>query len=248
MERTFQESTQNPSWCHWQIHAKYYRWPTRPQTGTVYEGRTWRSIKKINLENLQASMKYPLKYRRQQNLTTCFFNHARVCISKTQLRNGQKTASSTTLRKVTSESLKTSAALLLLLYWFIIPGFSIIFDLYSENPKENSQLLSEKSFHNIPDFYNHRSSTGEKSRSNTTCRFLEGIRFHTQRKSGANPTCIWSWERNCYLYNIPIENTRAMVCSRDRDTNFDIVTRVLQEDTLALYLFIHCADYVIWTR
>ena len=42
-------------------------------------------------------------------------------------------------------------------------------------------------------------------------------------------------------------NTKVKVCSPDRDTDFfDIVAGVLQGDTLALYLFIICLDYVLW--
>ena len=43
-------------------------------------------------------------------------------------------------------------------------------------------------------------------------------------------------------------NTKVKVCSLDGDTDyFDIVVGVLQGDTLALYLFIICLDYVFWT-
>ena len=41
-------------------------------------------------------------------------------------------------------------------------------------------------------------------------------------------------------------NTKVKVCSLDGDTDyFDIVAGVLQEDTLAPYLFIICLDYVL---
>ena len=41
------------------------------------------------------------------------------------------------------------------------------------------------------------------------------------------------------------KNTKAMVCSPDGDTDiFNIITRVLEADTLAPYLFILCLDYV----
>ena len=36
-----------------------------------------------------------------------------------------------------------------------------------------------------------------------------------------------------------------MVCSPDSDPNFNIVTGILQEDTLASYLFIICLNCVI---
>ena len=43
-------------------------------------------------------------------------------------------------------------------------------------------------------------------------------------------------------------NTKAKVCSPDGDTDyFDIIVGVLQEDTLASYLFIICLDYVLRT-
>ena len=44
------------------------------------------------------------------------------------------------------------------------------------------------------------------------------------------------------------KNTKVKVCSPDRDTDFfEVVTGVLQGDTLAPYLFIICLDYVFWT-
>ena len=43
-------------------------------------------------------------------------------------------------------------------------------------------------------------------------------------------------------------NTKVKVCSPDGDTDyFDIVASELQGDTLALYLFIICLDYVLRT-
>ena len=45
------------------------------------------------------------------------------------------------------------------------------------------------------------------------------------------------------------KNTKVKVRSPDEDTNFfDIVVGVLQEDALAIYLFIICQDYVLERR
>ena len=38
-----------------------------------------------------------------------------------------------------------------------------------------------------------------------------------------------------------------MVCSPDGDTDFDIITDVLQGDTVASYLFIICLDHILQT-
>ena len=44
------------------------------------------------------------------------------------------------------------------------------------------------------------------------------------------------------------KNTKAMILSPDRDTNFfDIVAWILQNDTLAPYLFMICQDNVLRT-
>ena len=55
-------------------------------------------------------------------------------------------------------------------------------------------------------------------------------------------------EQILVVYGLPNEtvttkNTKVKVCSPDGETDFfDIVAVVLQEDTLALYLFIICLD------
>ena len=42
----------------------------------------------------------------------------------------------------------------------------------------------------------------KRSQGNTFIhKSLLGILIHTQRKKGANTTCIWSRQRNCYSYN-----------------------------------------------
>ena len=41
------------------------------------------------------------------------------------------------------------------------------------------------------------------------------------------------------------KNIKIIVCSPDGDTNFDIVTSVLQGDIVALYLFIFCLQISI---
>ena len=41
------------------------------------------------------------------------------------------------------------------------------------------------------------------------------------------------------------KNMKAMVCSPDSDADFDIIAGVLQRNTLALYIFTICLDYVL---
>ena len=49
------------------------------------------------------------------------------------------------------------------------------------------------------------------------------------------------------VITILYRNKKVKVCSSDGDTEyFDIVAGVLQEDTLAPYLFIICLNYVLW--
>ena len=43
------------------------------------------------------------------------------------------------------------------------------------------------------------------------------------------------------------KNSKAMVCATNGNTNFDIVTGVLEGDTLASYLFIICLDCILKT-
>ena len=82
----------------------------------------------------------------------------------------------------------------------------------------------------------------KKPQSYTTiCRFLQGIWLHTRGEGGAKLETVVTI---MMLY----KNMKVKVCSTNRDTDFfDIVTEVLQGDTLALYLFIICFDYVLRT-
>ena len=83
---------------------------------------------------------------------------------------------------------------------------------------------------------------------NTICRLYQGLRFHTQRKDGANPTSIRPTKRNSSSDNDSLQKHQSESTSPDGDTEyFDIVAGVLQGDTLAPYLFIICLDYVLRT-
>ena len=92
-------------------------------------------------------------------------------------------------------------------------------------------------------------STGKKSWGNSIVhKFLRGIWSHTQRKTGANTTCIESSQRNCYCYNDALQKTKAMVYSPDGDTKFfNIVAVVLHRDSFTPYLFILCQDHIFCT-
>ena len=65
---------------------------------------------KLKIEKLLASMKYPPKFGRQENLTTYFFDYATLSMKKSQLRNREKVAFFPSLRKAISESLRTTEA------------------------------------------------------------------------------------------------------------------------------------------
>ena len=41
------------------------------------------------------------------------------------------------------------------------------------------------------------------------------------------------------------KNTKAIVCSPDGDTDFNIVTGILEGHTLAPYMFMICLDYIL---
>ena len=111
------------------------------------------------------------------------------------------------------------------------------------------EWLSKKLLYNLTDSdnqLNHQRNTNKESQGNTTVpRFFQSISFHRQRKDGANTICIWSSLRNYYHYNDALQKHETMVCSPDRITDFlDIVTGVLQGDTLAPYLFILSLEYM----
>ena len=115
--------------------------------------------------------------------------------------------------------------------------FSIVSNLkLSKFLGEKSEWLSQKFFHKRTDSDNpliYQRSKGKKSHGNTTVwRFLQGIQFHTQRKDGANITCISIPQRNCYQDDGALQ--KAMLCPPDGNTNFfNTVTGTLQGDNLA---------------
>ena len=91
---------------------------------------------------------------------------------------------------------------------------------------------------------------GKKPTSDITiCRLYQGLRFHTQREDGTNPTSIRPTKKKTVAaITILYRNTKVKVRSPDGDTEyFDIFAGALQGDTLAPYLFIICLDYVLRT-
>ena len=67
------------------------------------------------------------------------------------------------------------------------------------------------------------------------------IRLHTQTKDEANTPCECFPKKTVAAIIMLYKGTKVMVGSAERDTNFfDIVTRVLQGDTLAQRFFILC--------
>ena len=50
--------------------------------------------------------------------------------------------------------------------------------------------------------YNPSRRTGKKpTGDNTICRLYQGLRFHSQREDGTNPTSIWHTKRDCRSNN-----------------------------------------------
>ena len=75
-------------------------------------------------------------------------------------------------------------------------------------------------------------------------RLHQVLWIHTQRKDGANTTCLQPTQRNRRSYND--RNTKVKVRTPDGDTDyFDIVAGGQKGNTLAPYLFIICLDYVL---
>ena len=72
--------------------------------------------------------------------------------------------------------------------------------------------------------------------------------LHTPRKDGANTSRRRPPKETVAAIMMLFKHTKVKVRSPDGDTDyFDIVTGVLQRDTLAPYLFIICLDYVLKT-
>ena len=82
-----------------------------------------------------------------------------------------------------------------------------------ENSMKKLERLSKKSIHNLTDPdnpLNHRRITTKESRGNTNIRrFLQGIRYHTERKNEANITGIWSLQRICQRYNDALQKPKS---------------------------------------
>ena len=65
------------------------------------------------------------------------------------------------------------------------------------------------------------------------------------REDGANTNSICLHEETVTTIMVLYKNTKAMVHSPDGNTDFFIVTGVLQGDTIVAYLFIICLNYIL---
>ena len=82
----------------------------------------------------------------------------------------------------------------------------------------------------------------------TICRHYQGLRFHTQREVGTNPSSIRPTKRKRSSNNDSLQKHQSeSTFTRWRHEYFDIVAGVLQGDTLSPYLFIIGLDYVLRT-
>ena len=155
-------------------------------------------------------------------------------------------------RKVTSESLRTTEALhlLLSLLRFIIPYFSIIFDLKIVRKNQNSFRRNCSITSQILTIHQIFERLWIKKLEAT----LQSVGFSKTLDS----ILRGKMEQILFVYGLPKEivtaimmlykNTNAMGGLPDGDTSFcNTVTGVLQGDRLVPYLFILCQDYVLET-
>ena len=115
---------------------------------------------------------------------------------------------------------------------------------------EEPKWLSEKTIHDITNFDNPSNSwrcTCKKILRQQYCllTFPRPLTPYTEKQILPNGLPKETVAAIMMLYR----NMKVKVCSPDGDTdNFDIVTGVLQGDTLAPYLFVICLDYLLRER
>ena len=80
--------------------------------------------------------------------------------------------------------------------------------------KKKTEQLSRKSLFNFIESdnpSNHRRNTSKDYRGNPTVRrFLQSILFQTQRKHGANTTCIWFPQWNFYRFIDALQKLKSI--------------------------------------
>ena len=82
----------------------------------------------------------------------------------------------------------------------------------------------------------------------TICRLYQGLRFHTQREDGTNPTSIQPTKRNCSSNNNSLQKHQSeSTFTGWRHRIRWHCSRNTTRDTLAPYLFIICLDYMLRT-
>ena len=88
---------------------------------------------------------------------------------------------------------------------------------------------------------------GQKPTSDITiCRLYQGLRFHTQREDGTNPTSIRPTKRNRSSNNDSLQKHQSeSTFTRWRHRILRHCCMSITRDTLAPYLFIICLDYVL---
>ena len=152
-------------------------------------------------------MKYPLKFGRQENLTTylwlCYAGYKQNTLEKWTkccLLPFPKKGDFGITKNYRGITLTTTAA-----WVYNALLFNHIWLEIEKILRKKSDWLLKKLLHNFTDSdnpSNHQRCMSKESQGNTTVyRFLQGIWFHTQRKEGANTTSIWSPQRNGYHYN-----------------------------------------------
>ena len=168
-----------------------------------------------------------------------FTNYAMLLINKTQQRNWQKFTSSSSPRKTTYDSLRNT-------YTTLTAIAARVYNVLLFNPiwPEIVKILRR----NPNGFWRNCSTASHQFWQNPSNHWKVYTRKESQdNKDWVNTTFAYDLPKETLLLDIMIlyKNMKAMVFSPDEHTDFiNIVTGILQDDILVLYLFVLYLNYI----